>query len=104
VASRCGKIPLYAPADGDIVRMQIGGYSDDGGKTLKLDGFVFSLVVCKGLVLETTGNAAMEDLSPAIRAVLPTDPAQAPTDACTFGLHKTGHLHQWEWMCFSRGS
>jgi hypothetical protein len=96
--SRGGKIPLYAPADGFIARMQPGGYSDDGGKTLKLDSFVFSLVVCRGLVLETTGNAAMEDLNPAIRAVLPADPAQAPKDACTFGLHKVGHAHQWEWM------
>lgn len=98
--SHAGPIPLYAPADGWVARMQTGGYSDDGGQTLKLEGFVFTLVICQGLVLETTGNANMEDLNPAIRALLPTDPASQPANgACKFGINKMGHAHQDEWAC-----
>lgn len=97
--SRAGKIDLYAPADGSIARLITTGYSEDGGKTLQLEGFVISVVVCRGLVLESTGNASLADLNPALRAALPDDPAKAPGDACKFGISKIGHVHQWEWMC-----
>jgi hypothetical protein len=96
-----GKVALNAPADAWIARLQEELNSYDGGKTYQPEGFVYTLVVCQGFVLDlaVTGNA---ELAPNLRALLPADLSQTNSQ-CKLGLHKAGHENQNQGQCYFDG-
>ena len=80
-----GQIPLYAPADAWITRVDTWT-EDDGTGTYKPIGYVVTYTVCQGLELDFANYA---DVIPSVKDAL----AKVQDPNCFTGIVKPGHEH-----------